>query len=383
MTPAARWAAAASVLDQITAGEPAEKALTTWARKSRFAGSKDRAAIRDHVYDILRCWRSTAALGGGETGRARVLGRLRQIGKDPETVFVGEGYALPPLSEDERNAGYPSNGAEAIDLPDWIYDRLVRDMPDKAHAVAEALRHRASVFLRVNTLKTDLPRAQAALHEDGIVTAPHALSDTALEVLEGARRVAQTEAFRTGLVELQDVASQAVVDALSVAEGMRCLDYCAGGGGKTLALAARLRGPVDAHDADPRRMADLPNRAERAGASVQRVDRPTGTYDLVLCDVPCSGSGSWRRAPEGKWRLTPERLDELTRIQANILDRVAALVRPAGTLAYATCSVLTCENEAQIDGFLTRHTGWSLTKRQRFDLEQGGDGFFVATLTKL
>ena len=382
MTPAARWAAAASILDQIAAGDPAEKALTTWARKSRFAGSKDRAAIRDHVYDILRCWRSTASLGGGETGRARVLGRLRQTGEDPDAVFIGDGYALSPLSEEEREAGHPPIGGEALDLPDWVYERFLSSLSDKADATAEALRHRASVFVRVNLLKADVASAQAALLEEGIETAPHPLSETALEVIEGARRLSQTEAFRTGWVELQDVASQAVVDALPLAEGMRCLDYCAGGGGKTLALAARLRGPVDAHDADPRRMSDLPDRAERAGATVTRVDRPKGTYDLVLCDVPCSGSGSWRRSPEGKWRLTPERLDELTGIQAKILDQVAGLIRPGGTLAYATCSVLTCENEAQIDGFLSRQPGWRVAMQQRFDLSQGGDGFFVATLTK-
>ncbi|MBO6883414.1 MAG: RsmB/NOP family class I SAM-dependent RNA methyltransferase [Marivita sp.] len=382
MSPAARWAAAASILDQIVAGYPAEKALTTWARKSRFAGSKDRAAIRDHVYDILRCWRSTASLGGGETGRARVLGRLRQTGEDPDAVFIGDGYALSPLSEDEREAGHPPIGVEALDLPDWVYEQFLSSLSDKADATAEALRHRASVFVRVNLLKADVVSAQAALLEEGIETAPHPLSETALEVIEGARRLSQTEAFRTGWVELQDVASQAVVDALPLTEGMRCLDYCAGGGGKTLALAARLRGPVDAHDADPRRMSDLPDRADRAGATVTRVDRPKRTYDLVLCDVPCSGSGSWRRSPEGKWRLTPERLDELTGIQAKILDQVAGLVRPGGTLAYATCSVLTCENEAQIDGFLSRHPGWRVAMHQRFDLSQGGDGFFVATLTK-
>ncbi len=382
MTPAARWAAAAAVLDQIEAGEPAEKALTTWARKSRFAGSKDRAAIRDHVYDILRCWRSTAALGGGTSGRARVLGRLHQTGQDPATVFIGEGYALDPLSDEELAAGHAPDGAEALDLPDWIQDIFVNDLADKAKATAEALRHRAQVFLRVNLLTTDRDSAQTALQAEGVETAPHPLSDTALEVTEGARRVSQTEAFRTGMVELQDVASQAVVDALPLKDGMRCLDYCAGGGGKTLALAARLRGPVEAHDADPRRMSDLPDRALRAGASVRLVDRPKGLYDLVLCDVPCSGSGSWRRAPEGKWRLTPDRLAALTQTQAGILDRVAGLVGPGGALAYATCSVLNCENEAQIDGFLSRHSGWVCTKQTRFGLDQGGDGFFVAVLTR-
>ena len=382
MTPAARWAAAAQILDQITAGEAAEKALTTWARKSRFAGSKDRAAIRDHVFDILRCWRSTAALGGGTDGRALVLGRLRQIDQDPDTVFTGDGYALKPLTDDERVAGHTPQGAASADLPDWLFSLFNKGLSDEADKTAEALRHRASVFLRANLLKTDRETAQDVLSKEGVSTKPHPLSDTALEVTEGARRVAQTEAFRNGLVELQDVASQAVVDALPLASGQRVLDYCAGGGGKTLAMAARLNALVDAHDSDPRRMSDLPGRAERAGAKVTLVARPKPGYDLVLCDVPCSGSGSWRRAPEGKWRLTPERLKALTKIQADILDRVTDLVSEGGTLAYATCSVLSCENEDQINAFLARHPDWTRAEQKRFSLDQGGDGFFIATLTR-
>ncbi|WP_439122504.1 RsmB/NOP family class I SAM-dependent RNA methyltransferase [Marivita sp.] len=382
MTPAARWAAAAEILDQITAGDAAEKALTNWARRSRFAGSKDRAAIRDHVFDILRCWRSTAALGGGTDGRALVLGRLRQIDEDAGSVFTGEGYALPPLTEDERAAGHTPDGAEAFDLPDWLFDLFNNELGRKADATSDALRHRASVFLRVNLLKTDRATAQAKLSSEGVETKPHTMSDTALEVVAGARRVAQTEAFRTGLVELQDVASQAVIDALPLTSGMRVLDYCAGGGGKTLAMAAKTDGPVAAHDTDPRRMLDLPSRAERAGAKVTLSDKPKPDYDLVLCDVPCSGSGSWRRAPEGKWRLTPDRLDELRHVQGEILDRVTHLVAPQGTLAYATCSVLSCENEDQIAAFLSRQAGWTCVSQQRFDLEQGGDGFFIATLTR-
>ena len=382
MTPAARWAAAADILDRIAAGEPSEKALTNWARRSRFAGSRDRAAIRDHVFDILRCWRSTAALGGGETGRQRVLGRLRQTGTGPETVFTGEGYGLAPLAEDEESGGRVPKGAEAADLPDWLFDFLANDLGDDALAMAEALRHRASVFLRVNLLKADRNAAQAALMADSITATPHPLSETALEVQDGARRVAQSDAFATGLVELQDVASQAVVDALPLAPGLRVLDYCAGGGGKTLAMAARLSGPVEAHDADPRRMSHLPERAARAGAEVVLIARPEPRYDLVLCDVPCSGSGSWRRAPEGKWRLTPERLDALVRTQAQILDRTAELVKTGGVLAFATCSVLSRENEAQIDAFLARHSAWTCTMQHRFGLDQGGDGFFVSILTR-
>ncbi|SHH16126.1 RsmB/NOP family class I SAM-dependent RNA methyltransferase [Marivita hallyeonensis] len=383
MTPAARWAAAAQIMDEITDGVPAEKALTNWARRSRFAGSKDRAAVRDHVFDILRCWRSVAVLGGGTSGRELVLGRVRQTGLDVDTVFTGDKYGLAPLSDAERNAGDVPSGAAAADLPDWIYDIFRRDLGDDAHATAEAVRSRAAVFLRVNTLKADRTTAQNALSAAGIDTRPHDLSPTALEVVDGARRIAQSGPYLDGLVELQDVSSQAVVDALPLQPGQRVLDYCAGGGGKTLAMAARLRGPVDAHDADPRRMSDLTTRAQRAGADIRQVAAPTGLYDLVLCDVPCSGSGSWRRSPEGKWRLTEARLSDLHGVQASILDRVAPLVKPDGALAYATCSVLKSENEVQIQRFLSTHPEWICAVQHRFSLISGGDGFFLAILRRV
>lgn len=382
MTPAARWAAAAGIIDQIAAGEPAEKALTNWARASRFAGSKDRAAIRDHVFDILRCWRSTAALGGGATGRHRVLGRLRQTGEDPATVFTGEGYALAALTAAESSGGTQPAGAEELDLPDWIYDLFISELGDKAHSCAKALRTRAPVFLRVNISKSTPDDAIKALAQDDITAEPYALAETALVVTAGERRISQSMAYLAGMVELQDAASQAVVEALPLSGGLRVLDYCAGGGGKTLAMAARLKGSVEAHDADPRRMADLPARAERAGASVRISTKPKGPFDLVLCDVPCSGSGAWRRSPEGKWSLTPERLKEIQNIQSQILDTVVPLVGEGGVLAYATCSVLRSENEDQIDAFLQRNADWHCTGHRRFDPGQGGDGFFLATLTR-
>jgi len=177
---------------------------------------------------------------------------------------------------------------------------------------------------------------------------------------------------------LQDASSQGVVAALGVGPGQRVLDYCAGGGGKTLALAA-LGAQVDAHDANPQRMAGLPARAARAGAAVRIVARPLPPYDLVVMDVPCSGSGSWRRDPQGKWALQADRLAALLATQAGILDGCAAW----GTrLAYATCSLLRNENEGQIAGFLARHPGWHVLFERRFSPLQGGDGFFVALLAQ-
>lgn len=387
MTPAARVAAAIEILDEILSDKPAEQALTGWARRSRFAGSKDRAAVRDHVFDALRCRRSLAALGGAESGRGLMLGACRKDGIDPASLFTGERFAPAGLGEAERSAGFaPRSAAERLDIPDWLWPEFVASQggAEPAEAAARALQQRAPVHLRVNLRKTDRDRARASLQADGVTCAPHPASATALEVTEGARRIRASTAFRDGLVELQDAASQAVVDALPLAQGMRVLDFCAGGGGKALAMAARADITLFVHDAAPQRMRDLPERAARAAAtlSVLASDEvaSAGPFDLVLCDVPCSGSGAWRRAPEGKWRLSPERLEDLTRIQAGILDRTAPLVAPGGVLAYATCSVLERENAGQIGSFLDRWPDWRCDWQKVWPVQGGTDGFFAAHL---
>ncbi|MBV7393058.1 RsmB/NOP family class I SAM-dependent RNA methyltransferase [Mameliella sediminis] len=383
MTPAARAQAAIELLDQIAAGKPAEQALTSWGRASRYAGSKDRAAVRDLVFDVLRCWRSSAVAGGGESGRARLLGALRLRGEDPDTVFTGLGHAPSPLSTEEQAAGRPLDVNEAMDLPDWLAERFRKSLDDRAESTAEALRHRADVFLRVNLLRGDLGAAIAQLAGEGIAAEPHELSPTALRVTEGARKVNRSHAYTQGLVELQDAASQAVVDLMPLSAGQSVLDFCAGGGGKALAMAARMQGgPVFAHDAAPRRMVDLPARAARAGADIRLVHDPRGPFDLVLCDVPCSGSGSWRRAPEGKWRLTEDRLAELCRIQAEIMDQASQMVAPGGVLGFATCSVLHEENADQVSAFLDRTPGWKIEAQRQWLPSDGGDGFFAAVLRR-
>ena len=389
MTPAARIAAAIDLLDAVLAGQPAEKALTGWARRSRFAGSGDRAAIRDHVFDALRCRRSYTALGGAETGRGLMLGALRAAGRDPAEAFTGEGHAPAPLTAEEAAqtltlADLPEE--VALDCPAWLAPRLRASLGADFAAVLQALRRRAPVFLRVNLRRATVTEARARLDGEGIATAPHPLSDTALEVLENARKLQGSAAYRDGLVELQDAASQAITDLLPVSEGMKVLDYCAGGGGKTLAMAGRAEARFFAHDAAPQRMRDLPERARRAGVRVRLLDsravEAEAPFDLVLCDVPCSGSGAWRRSPEGKWRFSPEELDRLTAIQAQILDRAAGLVAPGGALAYATCSLLDEENADQVSAFLDRRAGFSLRRSRRLTPLDGGDGFYVALLER-
>lgn len=382
MTPAARLSAAIEILDRVLAGAPAEQVLTNWARASRFAGSGDRHAVRDLVYDALRCRRSFAALGGAETGRGLILGGLRSAGVDPETLFTGEGHAPAPLSS--ADIGQAPTGFAALDIPDWLASQMQQDLGDAFKTVAEALRHRAPVFLRANLARGSRASARAALAEAGIEAEPHPLSPTALLVTAGARRVSASDPYTGGLVELQDAASQAVVDALPLADGMRVLDYCAGGGGKSLAMAARARVKLLAHDSDPRRMRDLPARAKRAGIKVEVLPgAPSGLFDLVLADAPCSGSGSWRRAPEGKWALTPQRLQDLRNIQSEILDKASALVQPRGWFAYATCSLLNAENRDQIDAFLARTGKWSLQRELRLTPIDGADGFYLALLQRI
>ena len=385
MIPAARVAAAIEILDEILAGQPAEKALTNWGRRSRFAGAKDRAAIRDHVFDALRCRRSFAALGGSETGRGLMIGELRAATADLSELFSGLGHAPAAISAAEQAACRAhESGAEAFDIPDWIYELLTQQMgKDEAEATCGALRSRAPVWLRVALRRGSRENAAAMLLAEGIVTRPHPEVKTALEVKENARKIQKSWAYVGGFIELQDASSQAAVLALPVpAGGARALDYCAGGGGKSLALAD-LGYAVDAHDIAPTRMKDIPERAARAGVGVNVRNDPqtlAKEYDLVLVDAPCSGSGTWRRTPEAKWTLTPERLGDLCEIQQDVLKKAAKLVRPGGYLAYATCSILRSENVDQIDAFVAQYQRFESVHSLKFLPGPLGDGFFLNLL---
>jgi 16S rRNA (cytosine967-C5)-methyltransferase len=384
MTPSARLAAAIAVLDRWLAGTPAEQALTNWGRASRYAGSGDRLAVRDLVFEALRCRRSFAHRGGAETGRGLMLGALRERGEDPAAHFTGQGHAPAPLTEAESADPGRAAGLVALDCPEWLGPILQSSLGPDFAPVMQALRHRAPVFLRVNLALADRPSAIARLAAEGIACAAHALADSALLVTEGARKIHQSQAFADGLVELQDAASQAVVAALPVTPGLPVLDFCAGGGGKALALAAR-GARVTAHDANPARLRDLAPRAARAQADIAVLPPgpPQGTWPLVLADAPCTGSGAWRRAPEGKWSLTPAGLTGLLALQASVLDQAACCVAPGGCIGYATCSVIEAENGAQIAAFLRRSPGWRLVGESRFSPLQGGDGFYLAQVLRV
>ena len=384
MTPDARFSAAIEILDVLNDGHSAEKTLTNWARRHRFAGSSDRAAIRDLVFDALRCRRSYAWRSGRSDGRGLMLGHAFASEAALDALFTGTGYGPAALSDTERT---PRSIADApdpvrLDCPDWLWPEIQRSLGNDAVAILNALQTRAPVFLRHNQALTTREEAIARLAEDGITGVPHSLSPTAIEVTNHARRVRNSKAFLAGEVELQDAASQAIVDALvDVCPTGRVLDYCAGGGGKTLALAAQGL-QVTAHDADAKRMSDIPSRAARAKVNIEISQTPTGFFDVVLCDAPCSGSGAWRRQPEAKWTLTPERLNGLNATQGQILADAVQYVAEDGILAYATCSLLCAENAERVEALLSDNAGWRILFQKKFTPLDGADGFFITGLKR-
>lgn len=387
MTPAAKYAAAIDVLDRAQDGQSAEKALMAWGRSNRYAGSKDRAAVRDHVYDVLRQKRSLAYLGGGTSARALVLGLLRSQSIDPKDIFGNGGYGPDALSIDEAQLPACSmDEAVALDLPDWLWSIWATDLGGAASASARFLQSRAPIAIRVNLRRGSVVAVQAALAEDGIETQTIDAVTTALLVTENARRVRLSKAFTNGLFDLQDVSSQQAVAGLSIPKGARVLDYCAGGGGKALALADMHDVTITAHDVAPERTVDIAPRADRAGVKIDVVRTEDlachAPFDVVFCDAPCSGSGTWRRTPEAKWALTTGKLNNFSLLQAEIINNAASFVVAGGTLVYATCSVLLAENNDIIDAFLVRYPNWvCVTVSQRLpDLQ--GDGFFHAVLHK-
>jgi len=393
MTPGARVAAAIGLIDQILAGNPADRALVRWSRDNRYAGSKDRNAVRDIVFDCLRRRRSLGYRMGADTGRALSMARTLEEGDDLATIFSGEGFSAALLSDAEQarsqQAPAPAPRPVALDYPDFLDAELEVSLGTELGPVMAAMQDRAPVDLRVNTLRGTPGGAQIMLAQEGIQAIPHPLTETALRVTQNPRRVAGSRAYRSGLVELQDVSSQAVAVFTGVHPEMSVLDFCAGGGGKALALAALMenRGRVVAHDANVARMKDLPERAGRAGAHIEILEpaalADTGPeFELVLVDAPCSGTGAWRRKPDAKWRLNAETLTQLTGLQREILGQAKDFVRPGGMIAYATCSILNSENQRQIEDFISENPDFELTRQQHWTPIDGGDGFYCACCSR-
>lgn len=393
MTPAARTQAAIDLIDRIVVaardqGAAADTLIARWFAERRYAGSKDRRAIRALVYDAIRLCGERP-----ESGRAAMLA-LAASRPEVAAAFDGSPYGPAPIAPGEAAA---PTGV----LPAWLEAALRASALDDAEQAA--LLERAPLDLRVNRLKAEAAALAAAFPgAEPIPGLPDALR------LPGESAVERSAAFLDGSVEIQDAGSQWVTRAADARAGMRVIDLCAGAGGKTLALAAAManRGSILACDIDRARLSRLAPRAERAGVTIAttRLLNPgregealadqQEQADLVLIDAPCSGTGTWRRNPEARWRLTPDRLARLTQTQAALLDLATTLVAPGGAIVHIVCSLLDAEGAGQVDAFLARHPGWRAEAPAiAAGTARGGglrltprgdstDGFFVAKLVR-
>lgn len=385
MTPGARSQTAIELLDDLPAGRPADRFLSGYFRSHRFIGSKDRREIADLVFGVFRrraqldWWIAGGADDAIDAGnRARVLAaRLLLSGWDEDAVaqaFDGGKYRPAALSEDERGlvarlAGgvldAPGQPAPVrYNYPAWLDPQLRQSLGQAFEDEMAALLETASVDLRVNRLKATRVKVLALLAGEGIEAAstPHSPDGVRLAA---RRTLPALKVFSGGLIEVQDEGAQIASRLVDARPGHDVVDYCAGAGGKSLAMAATMqgRGRIFACDTNPGRLAKLGPRLERAGI-VDMVQGSllddggwaeaieAGTYHRVLVDVPCSGIGAWRRSPDARWRLTPQSLDHEVARQRDILGRAAALPAIGGRLIYVTCSVLRRENEEQIEWFL-------------------------------
>ncbi|MCA0277865.1 MAG: RsmB/NOP family class I SAM-dependent RNA methyltransferase [Proteobacteria bacterium] len=371
-----RLAAAIEVLDDIERRHrPAADGLKDWGLSHRFAGAGDRAAIGNIVYDALRRKRSAGWLLGDETSRALGFGALllewNQSAAALNQALDGDKFAPEPLSADELKAIAERNLTDAPDVvradsPDWCAPLLERAFGADWVEEGAALAARPPLDIRVNTLKADRDRVIAEL--EGTRAAPTALAPHGVRIppIDGSGRhpnVQAEPAFQKGWFEVQDEGSQLAAELAGAVPGMQVLDYCAGAGGKTLALSAAMenRGQIFAHDSEKARLAPMFDRLRRSdNRNVQVVSKPselsglTGHMDLVLIDAPCTGSGTWRRRPDAKWRLTQRQLDVRKAEQSAILDAASAYVKPGGLMVYITCSVFDEENADQVEAFLGR-----------------------------
>ncbi len=385
MTPSAHIAATIEILDLILSGQSAEVSINKWVRSNRFAGSNDRRAIRDLVFDALRQKNSLIKQSKFISGRAWVIALLHGQDVNLNLYFGTSEYGPPKLKDSELKLLPVEKESDIHDIQDWLWPIWKESLGKDAENVADTLKKRANIFLRVNTNKGKREQAIDALERDGIISERHPNVCTALKVTQGSKKIRNSQAYKTGLVEIQDASSQASVLSIKLNQKGPILDFCAGGGGKTLALNAYLKQPIYAHDANVQRMKDLPLRSTRSGSDIRIVKSENlkkSFYGLVFCDVPCSGSGAWRRDPEGKWSLTKKKYDKLLIMQENILVTAANLIKPGGTLVYATCSVLIDENGSQVRKFLKNYSDWTIEEENSLIPNSLGDGFYFSILKK-
>ncbi|MEM7663476.1 MAG: RsmB/NOP family class I SAM-dependent RNA methyltransferase [Pseudomonadota bacterium] len=378
MRDGGRIAAAIEVLaDVLTRHQPVKSAARDWGKRARYAGAKDRAWVSGLVLDALRKRNSIAHAMSSEEPRALVLGALafswrwdiRQIDSAMDTE-----HAPDPLTLEERErlvmAPDPTVSSHVSgDFPEWLAPHLERAFGEDAVIEAQSMAVRADVDLRVNTLKVDAEKAGKALQSAKAIPSPLLKNAFHIPAPDPSKRETSLQsipAYSKGWVEVQDAGSQIAAAAANVQPGEQVLDYCAGGGGKTLAVAAALggKGQVFAYDIDGRRLSALIPRLKRSGAHNVQLCHPRepeqlealkGSMDVVFIDAPCTGTGTWRRRPDSKWRLKSAALDRRITEQTEILEAASDFVKPGGRLIYVTCSFLMEEDEDRVAEFLKAH----------------------------
>jgi len=379
-----RIQAAIEVLDDILEKRtPANLALRDWGKAHRFAGSKDRSAIGNMVHDALRKKSSIGHRMDNESARSLLLGTVVfGGGKDPEALsadFKDDKFAPEPMTASEMDA---LKGAHDIvsappwvqaDVPEWLWAMFENNFDEEAIKEGQAMTERPPLDLRVNTIQATNSKAFAQVKTHGAKACSISPVGLRIPAQKGDRRLPNIQiepVYQMGHVEIQDEGSQIVSLLVDAKPGEQILDYCAGGGGKSLALAAEMKneGALHAFDIDKRRLAPLYQRAQRAGADIISVRQPPaktlnnlrGNMDRVLIDAPCTGVGTWRRKPDTKWRLSPETLALRNKEQATVLHEAKDFVKPGGLLFYVTCSMLAEENEGQVYNFLEGNEDFTL-----------------------
>lgn len=379
-----RLSAAIEVLNDIEQRKrPVADALKDWGLSHRFAGSGDRAAIGNIVYDALRKKLSNAHFAGGTTGRHLAFATLiRDWGETPESLhaqFEGDKFAPEPLSEKEiETLTRPNPFADAAphvqaDIPEWCQNSFERNFDEEWVAEGQALAMRPPVDLRVNTIKANRDKVLKALKRVKPVATEIARQGVRMKAGSTDARtpnVQAEEGFQKGWYEVQDEGSQIVADLIFAQPGEKVLDLCAGAGGKSLAMSASMgnKGQIFAYDSDRKRLSAIFERIKRAGTHNIQVRQPEegslddllDAMDKVVVDAPCTGSGTWRRRPDAKWRLSREQLDVRLREQEEVLSQAIPFVKVGGFLIYITCSVFPEENEGQIYAFLDENPSFEL-----------------------
>ena len=429
MTPAARIEAAIALIAAIDGAprKPADAVANAFFRERRYIGSGDRRAVSDRAWGVIRARRRLSwwveRCRGHVSPRMLVAASLMHDGWTVDGLlqsFTAGRFAPEKLSVDERKTLTSMTGcpllhpdmpiAVRIEAPDWVVPHLAARFGDQLEAEMTAMDTPAPVDLRVNLLKATRDEALAAMAEAGLPAEPTPYSPWGLRV-SNRQPVVGLKPFQDGLVEIQDEGSQLIALMVGAAPEMRVADWCAGAGGKTLALAMTManRGHIVASDVSTIRLDAAVKRLRRAGVhNVERhvpeagdkwIKRRAATFDRVLVDAPCTGTGTWRRNPDARPRLTERDLTELVAKQAMILDQASKLVRKGGRVVYATCSVLLEENEAQVQSFLSTHPdfavvpvaqAWPLPTPAPCDgdflsltpLRHGTDGFFAAVIER-